>query len=121
MTNRQNPMNRRTGEPDFRGTASGTRIENLILLRIPDEEYSLMRPHLEFLEILAYQRLHEPGERLEYAYFPNRGMVSIVIEISDDRTLEVGVVTKHGFVGGSLAARFRTHPIPINYTPPTPS
>src|SRR5260370_17387358 len=120
MTNRQNPMNRRTGEPDFRGTASGTRIENLILLRIPDEEYSLIRPHLEFLEIRAYQRLHEPGERLEYAYFPNRGMVSIVIEISDGRTLEVGFVTKKGFFGGSLPFANPTNPSRIISHPPVP-
>src|SRR5260370_27712821 len=118
MTNRQNPMNRRTGEPDFRGTDSGTRIENLILLRIPDEEYSLIRPHLEFLEIRAYQRLHEPGERLEYAYFPNRGMISIVLEISDGRTLEVGVVTKKGFVGGPLAVGQRTNPYRMICQPP---
>jgi len=110
-------MNNKPDEPDnIRGTnfrridASGARIENLILLRIPDTEYDRIRPHLEFVEVRSYQSLHEPGERLDYAYFPNRGMVSIVIEISDGRTLEVGVVTKKGFVGGSLAVGQRTNP-----------
>jgi len=120
MTNKPNPMNRRTsGEQDGgRTDASGARIENLILLRIPDEEYTLIRPRLEFVQIRAYQNLHEPGERLEYAYFPNRGMVSIVIEINDGRTLEVGVVTKKGFVGGSLAVGNRTNPYRMICQPP---
>ncbi len=101
-----------------RTNASGERIENLILLRIPDQEYNLIRPHLEFVDIRGSQSLHEPGEPLEYAYFPNRGMVSIVIEISDGRTLEVGVVTKKGLVGGSLVVGQRTNPYRMICQPP---
>lgn len=113
-------INRKTSsERDLRRTgANGERIENLILLRIPDKEYNPIRPHLEFIDIREYQSLHEPGEPLEYAYFPNRGMVSIVIEISDGRTLEVGVVTKKGFAGGSLAVGQRTSPYRMICQPP---
>ena len=88
---------------DIRRTdARGTAIENTILLKIPNAEYNLIRPHLEFVEVESQQSLHEPGQGLEYGYFPNRGMVAVVIEISD-RTLEVGVVTRRGFAGESLA------------------
>jgi len=45
-------------------------------------------------------------------------MVSIVIEISDGRTLEVGVVTKKGFVGGLLAVGQRTNPYRMICQPP---
>ena len=45
--------------------------------------------------------LHEAGERLGYAYFPNRGLICVVTEISDGRTLEVGVVSKAGYIGES--------------------
>jgi CRP-like cAMP-binding protein len=41
---------------------------------------------------------------LDYAYFPNRGMISVVVEISDSRTLEVGVITRKGFAGEALTA-----------------
>lgn len=73
---------------------------------------------MEFIEIRGYQSLHEPGETLEYAYFPNRGMISIVLEISDGRTLEVGIVTKKGFVGESLAVRHSTSPYRMICQPP---
>jgi len=45
-------------------------------------------------------------------------MVSIVIEISDGRTLEVGVVTKKGFAGGSSAVGQRTSPYRMICQPP---
>jgi len=44
-------------------------------------------------------------------------MISTVIEICDGRTLEVGVVTKKGFVGGSLASQ-RTNPYRMICQPP---
>lgn len=120
LNNKPNSISRKTsGQQDLRRTdVRGARIENLILLRIPDKEYNLIRPYLEFIEIQSYQSLHEPGQILEYAYFPNRGMVSLVIEISDGRTLEVGVVTKKGFVGGSLAVGQRTCPYRMICQPP---
>ncbi len=81
-------------------------------------EYDLICPHLEFIETGSYQILHEPGERLDYAYFPNRGMISVVTEISDGRTLEVGIVTNKGFVGESLTAADRICPYRMICQPP---
>ena len=120
LNNKPNPINRKTSsERDLRRTvASGERVENLILLRISDKEYHLIRSHLEFIDIRGYQSLHEPGEPLEYIYFPNRGMVSIVIEISDGRTLEVGVVTKKGFAGGLSGVDQGTYPYRLICQPP---
>jgi len=78
-------------------------VENLILLKIPDREYNLIRPHLEAIRTEDHQSIHEPGNKLEYAYFPNSGMVCVVAETSDGKTLEVGAVTKAGFAGESIA------------------
>lgn len=99
---------------DTRGTAT----ENAILLKIPQAEYDVIRPHLEFVKVESQQSLHRPGQRLEYGYFPNQGMVSIVIEISDGRTLEVGVVTRRGFAGESLAFGQTTSPYHMICQPP---
>jgi hypothetical protein len=56
-----------------RTDARGKPIENLILVQIPDSEFNLVRPRLEFVRTKNYQALHEPGERLDYAYSPNDG------------------------------------------------
>ncbi len=103
-------MKQSTGANFNRTDGRGKPIENLILTRIPDTEFDLIRPRLEFIKTRTYQSLHEPGERLDYAYFPNSGMISVVIEVSDGKTLEVGTVTRKGFAGESLIAEQHTCP-----------
>ena len=103
-------MKQPTGADSNRTDGRGKPIENLILTRIPDTEFNLIRPRLQFIKTRSYQSLHEPGERLDYAYFPNNGMISVVIEASDGKTLEVGIVTRKGFAGESLIAEQHTCP-----------
>jgi CRP-like cAMP-binding protein len=104
---------------NFRRTdAQGKLIENFILASIPESEFNLIRPLLEYIKTRSYQRLHNPGERLDYAYFPNDGMISVVIEISDNRTLEVGAVTRKGFAGEALIAEQHTCPYLMITQPP---
>jgi CRP-like cAMP-binding protein len=118
LSNRAKAKNRKTRREIQRTDAHGTAIENVILLKIPDTEYNLIRPHLQFVRVESQQRLHEPGQRLDQGYFPNRGMVSVVIEISDGRTLEVGVVTRRGFAGESLVLGQTTSPYRMICQPP---
>jgi CRP-like cAMP-binding protein len=47
--------------------------------------------------------LHEPGGNLEFAYFPNRGLISLVVVMKDGQTAEAGIVGNEGFTG-TLAA-----------------
>lgn len=77
-------------------------MHNIILLSLPDEEYSILRPCLEATELPQYQILHEPGEKIEFTYFLNKGMTSLVALSQDGRSVEVGVVGKEGMVGMSL-------------------
>jgi hypothetical protein len=39
-------------------------------------------------------------------------MISVVLEISDSRALEVGVITKNGFAGEALTADEHRCPLP---------
>lgn len=85
--------------PNERITGAGNRIRNEILLSIPEKEYALIRPHLEYLSMPHHLNLHEPGQPLEFVHFPNTGMVSLVIATEDGKTVEVGEVGKEGFAG----------------------
>ncbi|MGB2605300.1 MAG: Crp/Fnr family transcriptional regulator [Candidatus Sulfotelmatobacter sp.] len=118
LNNKAKSKHQKTRRDLKRTDARGTAIENAVLLKIPDAEYNLIRPHLEFVRVESQQSLHEPGQRLDHGYFPNRGMVSVVIEISDGRTLEVGVVTRQGFAGESLALGQTTSPYRMICQPP---
>ena len=76
---------------------------NLILLSLPDKEYNLLRPHLEAITTFPSTKiLQEPGEKIEFAYFLNDGMASLVALSHDGRSVEVGIVGKEGMVGMSL-------------------
>lgn len=82
-----------------RTNAAGKPVSNKILLSIPDNEYHVIRPHLEFLSMSHHLSLYEPNRPLKFVYFPNAGMVSLVIATEDGRTVEVGEVGKEGFAG----------------------
>jgi len=82
--------------PGERANFQGRAVANKILLAIANREFRAMRAQLEFVDLPARFGLHEPGEKMEFAYFPNSGMVSLVVVASDGRTVEVGVVGNEG-------------------------
>ena len=103
---------KRTGSarPDVFTDATGNPVKNSLLLAIPDREYSLLRPHLEYLELPNHQILQEPGQKIEFAYFLNHGMSSLVILTSDGRSVEVAIVGHEGMVGTPLAVGLNRGP-----------
>lgn len=90
--------------PGSRTDAAGKAIGNVILLSLPDVEYDLLRPHLESLDLPQHKILQEPGAKIDYTYFLNDGMASLVALSRDGRSVEVGIIGKEGMVGMSVAA-----------------
>ena len=75
---------------------------------LPPNERELLFPKLEFMRLKTHHVLHEPGDTLKSAYFPNAGVVSILSIFPDGKCVEVGLVGKEGFIGLPLVAGFRT-------------
>jgi CRP-like cAMP-binding protein len=96
-----------TAKAGERTNAAGKRVSNRVLLSVSDKEYRAIRPRLEFLGMPSHLSLYEPNDPLEFVYFPNAGMVSLVIETEDGRTVEVGEVGKEGFAGIPAAVGMR--------------
>jgi len=82
-----------------RTSRNGKPIHNHILLALPEAEFELLRPALSFHELPANTSLHEPGHKLEFVHFLNRGLVSTVVTTKQGKTVEVGVVGNEGLVG----------------------
>jgi CRP-like cAMP-binding protein len=93
--------------PGDRTNPAGKAVGNVILLSLPDKEYNFLRPHLEASDLPQYEILEEPGEKIDYTYFLNDGMTSLVALSRDGRSVEVGIVGKEGMVGMSLVAGLR--------------
>jgi CRP-like cAMP-binding protein len=86
-----------------RTNAAGKPVSNKILLSISDRDYSSLRPHLEHVSLPNHLVIHEAGGKLEFAYFPNRGLISLVVVMKNGKTAEAGIVGNEGFTG-TLAA-----------------
>jgi hypothetical protein len=95
--------NLRVLQPGERTNAAGKPVSNVILLSTVDGDYNALRPHLEYVELPNHQVLHEAGAKLEFAYFPNRGLISLVVAMKDGKTAEAGVVGSEGFTGIAAA------------------
>ena len=98
-------------QPGERTNAAGKPVGNVILLSISDSEYGLFRPHLEYVELPDHLVLHEAGGKLEFAYFPNRGLISFVVAMEDGKTAEAGVVGNEGFAGIPAAVGLSRSPL----------
>src|SRR5579863_10748234 len=94
-----------------RTNIEGKPVSSLILLSISDSDYSSLRPHLEYVSLPNHLVLHEPGGRLEFAYFPNRGLISLVVVMKDGKTAEAGIVGNEGFIGTPAAVGISRSPL----------
>jgi CRP-like cAMP-binding protein len=94
-----------------RSNGEGKAVKNRILLTLPDHLYRQVRTHLEFLELPHHLVLHEPNRKLEFAYFPNSGMISLVVVTKNEKTLEVGLVGKEGMTATAAAAGIPSSPL----------
>lgn len=92
----------------------GNKVHNEILLSLPREEREIIFSKLEFVRLKSLQLLHEVGDTIKSAYFPNDGMVSTLNVFPDGKTVEVGLIGKEGFVGLPLAVGFRSSSVRSN-------
>src|ERR1700691_4603979 len=94
-----------------RTNTQGKPVSSLILLSISDSDYGSLRPHLEYVSLPNHLVLHEPGRKLEFANFPNRGLISLVVVMKDGRTVEAGIVGNEGFTGTLAAVGLSRSPL----------
>lgn len=98
-------------QPSERTNTAGKQVSNKILLSISDSDYSSLRPHLEYVSLPNHLVLHEAGGKLEFAYFPNRGLISLVVVMKDGKTAEAGAVGNEGFTGTLAAVGLSRSPL----------
>lgn len=76
---------------------------NSLLRALSPEDYAKVLEHTVSVPLRLRQDLVEPGEPMRYAWFPQRGMLSIVNDMRDGKTsIEVGVIGREGVVGLAL-------------------
>jgi len=91
-------------------TVDGTVVRNEILLNLPSKESDSVFSNLSYVPLRTHDVLHEPGEPIQFAYFINSGMASVLNVFKDGKSVEVGLTGKEGFVGLPLIVGLRSSP-----------
>lgn len=73
--------------------------ENRILNALSGEEYERLAPHLEYINTNHGQILYQTAQTIDYVYFPDKTMISLVSQMSNGGSVEVGVVGFEGMAG----------------------
>lgn len=72
---------------------------NRLLAALPIQEYQRLIPHLELVSLPLNTVLYEAGEPIQYVYFPNRAMISLVAITLKGQMVEIGLIGNEGVVG----------------------
>ena len=78
---------------------SGNGTNNHLLQSLPSRELAAVLRSGERIELTLRQLLYSPNEPISYVYFPEDGIVSLVSEMNDGSTIEIGTVGKEGMIG----------------------
>jgi CRP-like cAMP-binding protein len=71
---------------------------NLLLGALPAESLDRLRPAIRVIELPLSLRIYESGS-IPDAYFPLDGITSMIHELSEGASIEVGMVGAEGFAG----------------------
>ena len=76
---------------------------NRLLASLPDVDLEHLEALCELVEVDAGQLLFEPGQPVEFVYFPIDALISLLTVADGRMTLEVGAVGREGMIGASVA------------------
>lgn len=74
-------------------------FRNWLLSRLPEHEYRRLAPHLQAADFELEDVFYEAYAPMDYAYFVERGLVSVVSTMRDGKAIEVALIANEGMVG----------------------
>jgi CRP-like cAMP-binding protein len=73
--------------------------DNLLLATLARESYALLEPVLKEAWAPQGTVFFGPGERMDQVYFPQSGMISLLVVTNDGEMIETSIVGREGAVG----------------------
>lgn len=78
---------------------------NRLLATLSDEERKLLAPYMEPLELQPGDAVLNAGDLVQHSVFPyDQLVVSLIVELSGGRSVEVASIGKEGAIGGIVSA-----------------
>ena len=74
-------------------------IRNEILSALPAEDFALLRPYLQSIDLALKKTLIVLDEPIRHVYFPDQGVASMLALLEGGGSVEVGMIGRDGMVG----------------------
>ena len=87
-----------------------TGVQTCALPILPKNEYRELLPDLEDFTLIFGESIYRPGATVRHVYFPTSGIISLLADVDDGGTLEVGIVGREGMAGISVFMGVQTSP-----------
>jgi CRP-like cAMP-binding protein len=78
---------------------SVTQIKNDLLTALVSNDYQHLVPQLESVDLSLGDVIYVADTKIEYVYFPETAVVSMLATLEDGATSEVGIIGREGMVG----------------------
>jgi CRP-like cAMP-binding protein len=80
---------------------------NRLLASLPEDDMHHIESMCDTVHVEVGDVLYEPGQAIEYIYFPDDTLISLLAVAEGRMTLEVGSVGREGMIGASVALGHR--------------
>jgi CRP-like cAMP-binding protein len=75
---------------------SHPQTENQILQRIPADDFRVVEPLLERVDLTLKQVVITPGQPISHVFFLESGLTSVIAESEGSERIEVGMIGREG-------------------------
>jgi len=75
---------------------------NLLLARMNHEQIQLLESQLEPIDLVRHKRLEIRDRKIDYVYFIETGLASVVVNGRDGNTIEIGLIGREVMTGLAL-------------------
>jgi CRP-like cAMP-binding protein len=90
------------------GRDGALHIRNRLLASLSTDDLAQLGPHLSEIRTQQGDLLEEPGRPLDAVYFPQSGMISLIVQMPEDTAVEVGTVGLEGAIGMAVGLGSRS-------------
>ncbi len=76
---------------------------NMFLATLPSADLERLQPHLKPVELVHEAILFEAGDPIEHVFFPDSGIISLVVGLAGGELIEAAMIGRDSMLGGSSA------------------
>jgi CRP-like cAMP-binding protein len=74
-------------------------VTNRILAQLSDQDFGVLAPHLETVDLPVRKVLERRQRKISAVYFPESGFASVVANGTSGQAIEVGLIGREGMTG----------------------